>query len=352
MADEVKAIDVEGALKDVRAKVEEKVTGTLETRMAELAEKVNAQIRSIAAELKPKAEDAEKTSIWREIGNAIAEKRALTVNGTGAIQVVSDIIAVLAKKTAFISRYSYFYGRDASTVIPVFSALPAAPAAQDEGAASIASDTTAVLGATTIAPKAQVAVLPVSAEALLLSGANVEASLTPVFANAFGRTIADGSLTGAGTGNLMLGMFVDAALSNDVSCTATGAPKLVDLLNLALTVQDYADDAAILINPTFIGSMLQESTTDLMWLKEELGRMGSVLGIPVIKTGWAPTTTTAGSIVAVAMPLSNYAIAMAQEFRVTPIRKPGDTNTYFQAEAFFNGKPILAGNGWQLKTVL
>jgi hypothetical protein len=42
---------------------------------------------------------------------------------------------------------------------------------------------------------------------------------------------------------------------------------------------------------------------------------------------------------------------VAAELNIIPIRKAGDTNTYFQAEAFFNGKPILAANGWQLKTV-
>lgn len=351
MAEEVKAIDPATALNEVRAKVEEKVTTSLTAKMDELKEQVNSQIRALAAELKPKVEVEGPVSEYRAIRDAMVEKRAITLNGAGAVKVVNDIILALGKKTGFIQKFSYFAGRDASTVIPVFSALPAAPTPQSEGATSIAVDSTAVLGATTIMPKAQVAILPVSAEALLLSGADVEGKLNAIFADAYARAIAAGSITGDGTGNNMLGMFVDAALSNDIACAAIGAPKLADILKLALEVQDYADDAAILINQTFVSGFLTESTTDLVWLKEEIGRSKTVLGVPLIMTGWAPTATTAGSVVAVAGALSNYAVGMAQEFRITPIRVKGDTNTYFQAEAFFNGKPILAGNGWQLKTI-
>lgn len=352
MAEDVKAVDPATALNEVRAKVEEKVTASLAAKMDELKEQVNSQIRALAAEMKPKVEVEGPVSEYRTIRDAMVEKRAITVNGTGAVKVVNDIILALSKKTSFIQKFSYFAGRDASTVIPVFSTLPAAPAAQSEGATSISADATAVLGATTIMPKAQVAILPVSAEALVLSGADVEGKLNEIFANAYARTIAAGSLTGDGTGNNMLGMFVDSALSNDVSCGATGAPKLADILKLALEVQTYADDAAILINQTFVSGFLSETTSDLAWLKDEIGRSRTVLGVPLIITGWAPTTITAGSVVAVAGPLSNYAVGMAQEFRITPIRVKGDTNTYFQAEAFFNGKPILAENGWQLKTIL
>jgi len=341
-------LNPEAALGEIKGALERKMEDSMSQRMAELEEKVNAQVRAIAADLKPKAEVIQPTA-WRDVANAMAEKRAITVNGTGAVQVLNDIVSVLAKKTGFINRYSYFYGRDASTVIPVFSALPAAPSPQSEGATSISADSTATLAATSIAPKAQVSLLKISAEALTLSGADLEGRMAAIFANAYARAIANGSLNGDGSGNNMFGMFIDSALSNDSTCAATGAPKLADILGLALTVQDYADDAAILINPTFVAGLLTESTTDLAWLKEEIGRNKTALGIPVIASGWAPSTTTGGNIVAVAMPLSNYAIAMAQEFRVTPIRQVGDTNTYFQAEAFFNGKPILAGNGWQLK---
>jgi len=51
------------------------------------------------------------------------------------------------------------------------------------------------------------------------------------------------------------------------------------------------------------------------------------------------------------MPLSNYAVAMAQEVKIDVIPDLATTYTYFRATAFFNGKPILAANGWQLKTV-
>jgi len=55
--------------------------------------------------------------------------------------------------------------------------------------------------------------------------------------------------------------------------------------------------------------------------------------------------------VAVGMDPKNYVIAMARELVIEPIRTPGTAGVYFQATSFFNGKPILAANGYQLKAV-
>ena len=317
--------------------------------MVEAEERVARLEKSIADV--PQDESRENKEAFSEIRSAMTEKRAITVNGTGAVNVVSQIVKQMSQKKALIGKYRYFYGPNASTVIPILSPGLATPAGQSEGATGLSSDSTAVLGASTILPKAYVSILPVSAEAMLLSGASIEAELPSIFADAFGTALFNGSLTGAGTGNTMTGMFVDAALTNNVSCAASGAPKLIDLFNLAASVKDYADDAVIVIHHSFITSMMNETTSESTPIKNELLIKGTVYGVPVVTSGAAPSATTEGSVVAVAMPMSNYAVGMADELQIDPIKVKGDTNTYFQATSFFNGKPIVAKNGWQLVAI-
>lgn len=296
------------------------------------------------------AETRDTKGLLTEIRTAMAEKRAITVNGTGATAVVAQIVKELIGKMTLTQKYRYFFGPNASTVIPILSPGLATPAGQSEGATGVGSDATAVVSAVTLLPKAYVSILPVSAEALLLSGADIEANLPGIFADAFAKALFGGSLTGDGTGNNMLGMFVDAALTNNVECAVAGAPTLLDLAKLALTVQDYADDAIIVLNPGIIATMLAETTAESAPIKQELMTSRSCMGVPIVMTGSAPSVVTAGSIVGVAMPMSNYGVAMAQELVVDPIKVKGDTNTYFQATMFFNGKPIVPKNGWQLVT--
>lgn len=313
-------------------------------------ERVANMEKTIATVPMKKEEKREKNMDFAEIRSAMVEKRAITVNGTGATEVISNIVQVLNRKRAMTAKYRYFYGPNASTVVPLWSPTIATPAGQSEAATGVAADSTAVLSAATIQPKAYVSLLPVSAEALLMSGAALEAQLPGIFAEAFGQALFVGSLTGDGTGNNMSGMFVDAN-GTDISCAAAGAPKLTDLLNLALKLQDYTDEGAIVINPTFLASMLLETTAESAPIKMELLASRTCMGVPVIATGAAPTTITASSLVAVGMSLSNYGVAIANEMTIDPIKVKGDTNTYFQATMFFNGKVILPVNSWQLKTI-
>ena len=83
----------------------------------------------------------------------------------------------------------------------------------------------------------------------------------------------------------------------------------------------------------------------------ELNTKGSIRGVPVWEDPLAPETFVKGDVVAVGMDLKNYVIAVAREMQIEPIRTPGTAGVYFQATSFFNGKPIIAANGYQLKAV-
>lgn len=337
-ADEVKDLD------EMKGQIE-KLND--EIRAFEKEEKLRGFISSVPTVKKEVAE--EQKSEIRSIYEAMSEKRALTVNGTGASSVVSEIINAMQNKTGLLGKYRFFRGANASTIIPILNPGPAVPTAQSEGATGISSDATAVLGATTVQPKAYVSILPVSAEALLMSGANVEGDLPKVFGESFAKAMLAGSLTGDGT---MAGMFTDGSITHtNLECGASGAPKLQDVAKLALQVQDYMDDAVIVINPNLVAGLIAEATTESAPIKAEIMASRSVMGVPLVMTGLAPSTTTAGSVVAVAMSGSNYGVGIANELVVDPIKVKGDTNTYYQATMFFNGKVIHPANGIQLVTV-
>jgi len=107
----------------------------------------------------------------------------------------------------------------------------------------------------------------------------------------------------------------------------------------------------IITSSTFIGNLLLSTEASFEGLKMELMAKGSIRGIPVWEDPFATETFVAGDIVAVGMDMKNYVIGMARELQIEPIRTPGTAGVYFQATSFYNGKPILAANGYQLKAV-
>lgn len=83
--------------------------------------------------------------------------------------------------------------------------------------------------------------------------------------------------------------------------------------------------------------------------KEELIRNKTIEGVKVTLDGNAPKTFATGNIVAAASPLARYAIGVASEIIIDPIKVKGDTNTYFQAAMFFSGKQITDSDILSLK---
>jgi HK97 family phage major capsid protein len=295
--------------------------------------------------------DTEVSNEWRDIATAMKEKRAVTLSGTGRVNLVPSIVKIAQEKLPLLDKVSYYYGRDAQTNIPVWNPTIAEPVAYNEGATNVGSDTTGALGITSITPYAYSTILPVSDATLLMSGSNFEQELPNIFADAFARAIHKGIVSGDGQGKNMTGIFADANVSS-IECAETGAPTMKDLVSLALKLQSYYNDAVIVLNPAIYASITATANDDITRVyKEILIRDRKIEGVSVILTEFAPSATTAGSVCAVGGNLKNYCVGMAQELVVEPFRSADSLNTLYRGVAYFNGKPALSKNFWALKTV-
>ncbi|MCL2440473.1 MAG: phage major capsid protein [Treponema sp.] len=323
----------------VKAEDAQKELDTLKTQKREIEQKI-AQA-NIPTE--------ERTTSLADIKKAMIEKRAITLNGTGAINQVKELQKELSRKKEILNLVRYFYGPNAATNIPILSPGLATPATAAEGATGINADTQAALGNKSLTPHAFVSILPVSAETLSLGSINFEAELPAIFADAFADGFAKQVIEGDGTGLNFNGLFT--GLVNNVECSTVGSPKIADLVSLALTMKDYTDDAVIVMHPTVYSAIQADATVGVAQLyKEELIRSKTIEGVKVILTGYAPSETATGSTVAVAGRMSDYGLGLASEITIEPIKKVGDTNTYFQAIVFANGHKIIGKNFYGLKT--
>lgn len=275
---------------------------------------------------------------------AAAERRSITIGSVGAINQIKSLVKKVAETDEILNRATFYYGGDANTIIPVLTPI-ADPEGQSEGASNIADDSTATVEVTEIQPKAYVSVLPVTAEMLTMGVVNIESELPDIFAKAFKKVMHNGMMQGAGTSKAMKGIWVSAA-ANTAGVTSLAASqtaiKLSDLAGLALKVSSKDESYEILMNPSTYQNILADATAgeDVKLYKEGLIRDKSIEGVKIVLDARAPVATTAGAVLAVAVPLARYAIGVAGQLTIEPIKVKGDTKTYFQATMFFSGKQV------------
>lgn len=316
---------------DAKAKVEE-----LRAKKADLE-------KQLAAMEAPKDEETRSALPTNEdFLKAAQERRSITIGSNGNINQVKKLVAAVGEVDGILAKAEYFYGPNATTAIPVLDPIMTADFAS-EGATSIGSDSQAVFGTTEIQPKALVSVLPVSAEALAMGTVDLASELPAIFQKAFAKKMHDKMVTGNDTGKGFKGIFVDVPAGNVTSLAASQTSiKIADLAALALSVSDADEPYEIVMNSATYAKILADSTSgeDVELYKEGLIRNKEIEGVKVTLDRHAPTATTAGSVLAVAAPISRYGIGIGGEITIDPIKKPGDTNTYFQAVMFCGGKPF------------
>ncbi len=290
----------------------------------------------------------------REIATAMKEKRAITLQGAGAVAVISELFKVFKNRTGILDGLRYFNGPNSATVIPVLSPRPARPARVAEGVTNASADSTAALGATELKPETYFSELPVSFETLKYLPVDFENELVEIFADAFADAMANQVVNGRGktTYYEFGGLFTSVPSDNKIACAASGAPTIADLVTLALTMQNKVmANPTIVISPTLYAGITSASVSGYDVYKNELIMNRTIEGVRVEVCGYAPSTTTANSIVAVGFDKGDYAVGIAADLTIEPIRAKGDTNTYFQAVMGMDGKPIIAANTYALKAI-
>lgn len=325
----------------------------LRSRLAAL-EELRAVETAMAAMPKPVDIEARGAG-WGEIVKAMREQRAITSNGAG-VNTLPGIVKALVDGDKLRSLVSIYKAANASSIVPVFAPHLAIPVGNAPGATGIAADSTAVLAGKTLALKAWYSILAVGNDALLST--DIESELPNIFAEAFGAAIDKAIVVGAGSGSDALGIFIASAsgvpTTSDIEVAAAGTPKWVDFAKLALTLNGLSGDRsslAIVCHANIIAPLLSETTTGCDPFKVEFLTKGTILGIPVIMSSYAPTTLTAGSYVAAGGYFRHYALAIAQEIRIDPIRTVGSDNVTFQAFMYMQGTPTIGGSFRRLKTV-
>lgn len=290
----------------------------------------------------------------REIVTAMQEKRAITLSGAGAVEVINELFKVFRTRTSILEGVRFFQGPNAQTKIPVLSPRPARPSRVAEGVTNASGDSTAALGHTDLEPETYFSELAVSFETLKYAPVDFERELYEVFSDAFVDAMAHQMVNGRGktTYHEFGGLFTSVPAGNQIACASSGAPTIADLVKLALAMQDKVmRTPTIVISPTLYAGITSASVSGYDVYKNELIMNRTLEGVKVEVTGFAPSTTTANSIVAVGFDKGDYAIGVAADLTIEPIRAKGDTNTYFQAIMGMDGKPIVAANVYGLKAV-
>jgi hypothetical protein len=297
----------------------------------------------------------EKESGWQDIRSALLEKRAVTQNGAGAVNVVNDIVAAFVDRNKTGSLISKYMGPSASSVVPVLNPTLALPAGAAEGATGTGVDSTAVLGAKTLVLKPYLSSLAVSTMALVSTP--IDKKLSEIFAQAYAGAIDRQVLIGSGSGNDGLGVFIANAagvpVAQDINVASAGNPKISDLRKLAgavLSSTDTLTSAAIFMHHDIYSGIMADATAGQDPFKYELMQM-KVMGVPIILSTYCPKILTAGSYVAVGGDFSKYAMAYAAELSIKAIDVVGTDNVTFQALQYMQFSPVLGTYFHRLKTV-
>lgn len=370
---------LEAAGKEARAAIEKNDKDAMTRAMAKVEEirgKLAAleELRSIetamAAMPKPADQPAESGwgSVRKQLLSAVEsgkrssidisgiERRAITSNGTG-VATAPGIIRTIVDGGKLRSKVSVFMGKNAQTVVPVWAPSVALPVGSVPGATGTASDSTGALTGDPLTLKAWYSTIAISMGALMSS--DIEAELPAIFAEAFAGAIDKAIIVGAGSGSDMLGTMIASAsgvtTSQDITCTsgAAAAPNWADYLDLALQLLALGGDVnslAIVVHPAIFKTALGAASVGYDPMKIEYLTKGTILGIPVILSSYALTTLTAGSYVAVGGYFKHYALAIAQEIQVDPIKVVGSDNVTFQAFMYMQGKPLIGPSFRRLKT--
>ena len=312
-------------------------------------DKRRADLERAYAELeKPEAGDNALHLTNRDFIDAAREMRSITIGANGKINQVQQLFEGIGEKDDILNAVTFDYSDNAATNIPVLEPGLEEPVDTAEGGSSINEDDEAQMNTTEIQVYGLASVLGVTAEALQLNTVDIESKLPELFKKAFRKKLHSKVLQGTLVSNTQKGVkgIWTSAAANTAGITQLAANqtsiKCSDLAGLALKVAGYDETFEIVMNSATYQAILADSTSgeDVKLYKEGLIRNKEIEGVKVRLDAKAPKATSAGSILAVAVPLSRFHVGVAGGITITPIKVKGDSKTYFQAEAFVGGKQV------------
>lgn len=301
---------------------------------------------------------------WKQFADAILEKRALSLTngvlpagggegtdngtGTGRITQVSQLWDLIRQKEPLLDMVSYFNGPNWETQIPVLEARPAEPSEAGEGwdgSDPTTADATrsSDIAVKKISPKTYVAILPLTYEAAKFSFVDLENRIPGLLADAYRKTMCK---------KIFADIFNKTNVGHQIATASASAVSIKDLMDLALEMKDYdVAEPVIVMNPSIYAAIAAADPTGYDFVKEELIRNKTVEGVKVILTGMAPAfgSANAGDIVVFGGDLKNYALGVADQISIEPLKKLGSSNTFYQSIAAFGGVMVQPKNVFGLK---
>ena len=350
-------MDIENAMNDINAKIDKKVedkTNDLENKINDLGRVVNEMSKPVANNKNSSYFNFAKSLVDKqEIRNAAT---GLGQNGTGNIEVVSEIVRGMVDKNKLSKLTRQFFGDAISTNIPVLLPGMAVPTGTVESDSGKSMDSTAALSAVSLTPYEFFAGLEVSRLALYTTG--LEASLVNIFDDAFGQAWEKQILTGTGSYQFT-GIFNSTWITSVASFAATNVQTAAsataitwkELSKLARSIKAKANGSeklALICHPDVISSVIT-ATGAAPAIEAEYWNRGTIAGVPVIESTFAPNTMTTGLYVAAAVDLNKYATAWVRDIVIEPVKMKGTSNVYEQAFIYANGAPLDKSSFFYLK---
>lgn len=314
------------------AKMEQMVKEQKEIRSA----KENESKKEKAMMDKPELEN--RKSNFAEIAQAMKEKRAVTISGTGTVNTVRELVKIMTPKTEILNKVRYFYGANKNTVIPVWATSATRPAPTSEGGSINAS--AGNLDNEKLIPVAFATSFKVSQETLDLSAVDFEAELQGILADAFADAIAYQIFNGNGSNGNFKGL--ESMTQCEVINFAGETQTLADLANLALSMADKTDNGVIFMKPAEYAKFVADTTDAHKVYREDLIRSKMIEGVPVIVSSYAPANVSYGA------DFANYAVGVAGDLRITPKENAGELAVTFDADMYLAGAPVIEANFYKL----
>ncbi len=280
-----------------------------------------------------RGKEADRAKFYGAMQKALTEKRAVTLSGTGSVNVLSELSYALEDKTDLLSRFSLQSGASSSTVIPVWNTSVGEFATVDENGEF--SETDGKMTSITVQPRAFAKSLKVSDETLKLSAVDFEGEVQKILAESVRRTLLKAIFEG------VEGRF-DAI---DKGATEITADKLdpVAVQKLALTLLSKTDKGVILINPMTYAEITDAGTKKDEILLKQIVENKTCEGVEIILSPYVPK----GKVIA--GDLGNYGIGIANEMEITPKNTVGSLAHNFDASIYAAGKPIVEADFFVLK---